>query len=583
MPNQYNYSSKQGFSSVLKWMKISLGFAIPCLFLSAGNMSPHSYKPLESDLNDYQKLKAELSEEVFKNICKTVKDTRKAPTFNFIHNYQGKPYFNAYYSPSNNTINFGEGIYDLARKFGKDSINVVATVMAHEIAHFYKDHGWAHAFGKANPGSDIKKNVKESMYNSEDRARMEAEADYFGGIFGYMSGYNTLGVGGKFFDVLYDALEIPDETFGYPSRQDRISIYDNSKKMLEELVPVFNTANMLNLVRRYEKASMCYDHVIVTFPSREMYNNAGVALAQEALAMYTAEELKFVYPFGIDLDTRLSSGAGTRGAGESKEDKRARLVKEALDLFNDAIRIDDEYAPAYVNAALAHSLLGEQEMALGLANKAIQYATVNNNQLLAGNGHIARGIAFAQSDKKADAKKEFKAAEEGNALIAEANLEVVTNNIFAKLFKKKEVEEIEGEEETIADVGIEAIEVLFDDKDQFKITRIKKQNEKRPDTDIIYVEEEEFDAVIVATYTGKWNSKEELEGFIMTKADYDGETERGIEIGSSLSEVKKLYGKPTRMLGGSQANYLFYEKTNIVFLIDANEKVSAWMLYGKVK
>ncbi|BDS12486.1 M13 family metallopeptidase [Aureispira anguillae] len=580
---QHNYQPTSLKKHALyQWLKIGFYFAIPSVFLSAGNISPHNYQPLETDLTDYQKLKAALSEKVFTKICKTVKDTRKAPTFNFIYNYQGKPYYNAYYSPSNNTINFGEGIYDLAAELGADSIDIVATVMAHEIAHFYKDHGWAHAFGKANPDNDIQKNVKESMYNAEDRARMEAEADYFGGIFGYMSGYNTLGVGGAFFDKLYHVLEIPDETFGYPSRQDRIGIYNNSQKMLEALIPVFNTANMLNLVRRYEQASICYDHVIVTFPSREMYNNAGVALAQEAISMYTAEELKFVYPFGIDLDTRLNQ-AGTKGAGESKEDKRVRLAKDALNLFNDAIRIDDQYAAAYVNAALIHSLLGEYEMALGLANKAVQLATNKQETLLVGNAHIARGIAFAQSDKKAEAKKEFKAAESGNPLLATTNLEALTTNLFSKLFKKKLSEEIDGTEETIADVGIEALEVLFDDQEQFQVTNIKKQNEKRPETAIINVNEEEFEATLIATYKGPYNTKEELEGFIKTKADYDGETARGIKIGSSLDAVHKLYGKPTRMLGGSQGNYLFYEKTSIVFLLDQHNLVTAWMLYGKVK
>lgn len=564
------------------WLKIGLCFALPSVFLSAGNISPHNYKPLETDLSEYQKFKAQTSEAIFKKICKTVKDTRKAPTFNFVYNYQGKPYYNAYYSPSNNTINFGEGIYDLAVDFGSDSLDVVATVMAHEIAHFYKDHGWAHAFGKANPDNDIKKNVKESMYDSDDRARMEAEADYFGGIFGYMSGYNTLGVGGAFFDKLYDALEIPDETFGYPSRKDRIAIYNNSKQMLEDLIPIFNTANLLNLVRRYEKASMCYDHVIVTFPSREMYNNAGIALAQEAMSLYSAEELKFVYPFGMDFDTRLSSG-GTKGAGESKEDKRLRLAKEALDLFNDAISIDDQYAPAYVNAALAHCLLGEYEMALGLANKAIKFAETNSNKLLIGNGHIARGIAFALSDKKAEAKKEFKVAETGNALLASANLDAVSNNVFANLFKKKISEELNGPEETIAEVGIEALEVLFDDREAFKSTTIKKQNEKRPETLVVTIEETDFDATLVASPSGSWSAKEELEGFLMTKPNYEGKTAREIQIGSSLVDIQKVYGKPTRMLGGSQANFVFYEKAGLIFLLDEENKVTRWMIYGKVK
>lgn len=582
MEHKYLSPALYSKSSLHQWFKMGLLFVLPSFFLSAGNISPHNYIPLDTDLTDYQKLKAKKAKEVFTKICKTIKDARKAPAFNFIYNYRGKPYYNAYYSPSNNTINFGEGIYDLAAQLGKDSIDIVATVMAHEIAHFYKDHGWAHAFGKANPNNDIKKNIKESMYDSDDRARMEAEADYFGGIFGYMSGYNTLGVGGAFFDKLYKVLEIPDETFGYPSRQDRISIYNNSQKMLQELIPVFDAANLLNLVRQYSSASICYDYILNTFPSREIYNNAGVALAQKAMSLHSPEELKFIYPFGIDLDTRLDH-AGTKGAGESKEDQRTRLAKEALEFFNNAISIDDLYAPAYINAALAHNLLGEYEMALGLANKAIQLADHTQQALLVGNGHIARGIAYAQLEKKADAKKEFKAAEVGNPLLASSNLEVVNTNIFSKLFKKKPSKEIEGAEENIAEIGIETLEILFDDKEQFNSIKIKQQNKNRPATTVVQIEEEEFNAILVATHTDPYHSQETLEGFLITRPDYDGETARGIQLGSSLEDVQKLYGKPSRMLGGTQANYLFYEKTNIVFLLNAQNKVQSWMLYGKVK
>ena len=186
------------------------------------------------------------------------------------------------------------------------------------MAHFYKDHGWAHAFGKANPDTDIKKEVKKTMYNAEARANMEAEADYYGGIFGYLAGYNTLSISGAFFDTLYTALELPDEVKGYPSRQDRIKIYGNSKGMLERLIPVFNTANLLNLVQNYEEAALCYDYIIQTFPSREMYNNKGVAFANQALSFYHAEELKLVHPFGLDATTRLALGT-TRSNEERKK------------------------------------------------------------------------------------------------------------------------------------------------------------------------------------------------------------------------------------------------------------------------
>jgi len=554
------------------------GLIICCsILLSAENESAYNYNPSPNQLSDYQQKKAEISEEIYHKICKTVQDMRQPPTFKFIYNHKGKPYYNAYYSPKNNTINFGEGIYDLARRFGKDSINVVATVMGHEIAHFFKDHGWAHAFGKANPSSEIKKNVSQSMYNSEDRARMEAEADYFGGIFGYLTGYNTLSVGAEFFDTLYTALKIPDETFGYPTRKDRMSIYDNSQEMLEKLIPVFKTANMLNLIRRYEQASMCYDHIIKTFPSREIYNNAGVALAQEAISLYTPEELQFVYPFGLDLDTRLDN-AGRRSAGETKEAKRARLLKEAVQKFEKAIDIDEDYAAAYINLALASTLIEEHDMAIGYANKAIKKA--KESKLLVANATIAQGIAHARKGDKKEAKQAFKAAEEGNALLAEANLDAVTNNVFAKLFKKKPVEEIEGEEENIDGIGIEALEFLYEDRKKFDRVFLRPKTEDQPATLLINAKEKEFDAAVVATRD--LNFKVSLDGFLMTKKGYQGETVRGIKIGDTVEQIKEKYGDPTRMIGGIQGNYLFYEKTGIIFLVDAQQKLQSWMIYGRI-
>lgn len=567
-----------------QWLYQPWILLVPCIFLSAGNMSSYNYHPLDSQLNEYQQLKSNLTEEIYNKICATIKDRRKPPAFRFIYNYNGEPYYNAFYSPSKNTINFGEGIYDLAKQFGKDSINVIATVLAHEITHFYKDHGWAHAFGKANPDTKIAENVQESMYDSDDRARMEAEADYFGGIFGYMSGYNTLEVSAEFFNRLYEALEIPDETFGYPSRSERIGIYNNAKRQLEALIPVFNVANVLNVSRRYEAASRCYEHIMSTFPSREIYNNAGVALAQEAVGLFSPEELKFVYPFGLDLDTRLNQ-AGTKGVGESKEAKRKRLLIQALADFKEAVQIDDQYAAAYSNLALTHALLDEPELALGFAKKAVKLATneeISSGNLLLGNAYLAQGIAAFKSKDKALARQSFKAAEAHNQLLASANLEALNDNVFARLFKKKASAEIEGEEESIAEVGVEALEVLLEEEGNNTLL-LKKQNEERPEMHLTVVNTEEFDAIILQTFSGPWNVNEEVEGFLITKADYDGETTRGIQIGSSYKEVMAAYGTPARTITSTAGNYLFYEKTGLVFVLDPQSKVSGWLIYGKVR
>jgi tetratricopeptide (TPR) repeat protein len=558
-----------------KWLGLTLFFIGSSIFLSAENVSSYNYKPNPEQLSDYQKKKANLVEKVYNDISRTVQDMRKPPAFNFVYNYRTRPYYNAYYSPSNNTINFGEGVYDLAAKFGKDSINILAAVIGHELAHYYKDHGWAHAFGKANPDTDIKTQIKQTDYDGESRANMEAEADYFGGIFGYLAGYNTLSSSPAFFDTLYKVLELPEEVKGYPSLSDRRAIYMNSQEMLEKLIPVFQTANLLNLVGSYDKAGMCYDHIIHTFPSREMYNNAGVAFAQKAISLFAPEELKFVYPVGLDMNTRLDN-AGTKGTGLSKEARRKKLLQKATQHFEDAIRMDENYTPALINIALVQTLLDEHEMALGYTSKAIKQATAKKDKLAVANAQIARGIAFANKGEKAEAKKAFKLAEEGNDLIAKTNLEVLNTNIFSKLFKKQAVDEIIGEEEAIEDIGLEALEALFEDSENYAATIIRKQSDDRPATVLISIEEEEFNAFLVST-VGRTAG---LEGFIATKPDYEGSTARDIEIGSTTKEVYAAYGTPTKIMGGAQGNYLYYAKTGILFTTTSDNKVSGWMLYG---
>src|SRR5688572_16920776 len=248
---------------------------------------------------EYQLHKAKVSKDVYNKIANTIKDTRKQPTFNFLYN-NPYPYYNAFYDPENNTINLGEGIYDIAKTFGKDSINALAMVLGHELAHFYKDHGWGYSFGDANEYLKISKKIYKLQLDPVRQAEMETEADYFGGIFGYMAGYNSLNVGSELFDKFYKTAKIPDVTTGYPTRQERMLICDNSIKLLDKLIPLFDAANCLVLLGEYDKAASIYDHIIVTFPSREIYNNQGAAYAMAALGLFDEGTVKFVYPFSID-------------------------------------------------------------------------------------------------------------------------------------------------------------------------------------------------------------------------------------------------------------------------------------------
>jgi len=527
---------------------------------------------ISAEKNEY---KYKVSKSVYDKIAATAKDSRKQPTYNFIYN-TGKPYYNAYYSPANNTINLGEGIYDLCKEFGADSLNALAMVLGHELAHFYKDHGWGMAFGTANEDLEVANKIYKLKLTPARKTECEAQADYYGGLFGYMAGYQSLNVGEEFFNKLYKAAKLPAVTNGYPTLQERMKIGDNSKKMLQKLIAVFEAANLLVVTDDFERAASCYDHIITTFPSREIYNNAGVALAREALKLYDVEKLKYAYPFTLDLDTRMDN-AGHKGLSEDKEEKIKRLLSEAKEMFNIAIQMDKDYTTAYVNSAMISDLQGDHELSVGMAAKAITMAEANNETILAANGHIAKGIAFANSNKTADAKSEFTKAKDGNKGMAELNLNAVsTPGFFAKLFgaPKKSEEKTSSIDESIGDIEPSLIDAAFEGAEELEI---KRQNDKRPSIKVYSKHEADYTAIKVKTYS----SPKGLDNFIMTTATYRGKSGRGIAIGAKASAVKEAYGSPSRIVSGAQKNFYVYEKTKIIFMVDGNDKVVGWVLYAK--
>lgn len=529
--------------------------------------------------NEY---KADLVKSIYKKIGKTVQDSRKLPTFNFEYNSEDYEVFNAWYDPENNTINFGEGIYDMATTFGDDSVNVIAAVIAHEIAHFYKDHGWGYSFGMVNNGTHIADDIYEMELTSENRAAMEAEADYFGGIFCYMAGYNTLDVVDNFFEQMYAELEIPEETFGYPTKHDRIAIYRNTKEMLEELIPVFEAANYLTVLEQYDKATACYDHIISVFPSREMYNNAGVALAMQALSMYAPEELDYLYPFTLDNETRLNDAGksefGLKGAGDNEGPSREVLLEEALELFEKATSIDKEYAVGYVNQALVNDLLGEPEMADAMSTKAIKLLKDSDNDHVKANAHVAKGIALAHADEADDAEENFQIAMDFDDFVANQCMNVLESGGQFGLVDNRPPghggsEITSAGDEHINDLDPSLIEVVVDGSSMIELAR---QNENRPKIKIYSAVEDEYSAYYVKTYS---YPKSEI-GIVVTPYGYTGESDRGISVGDDMASVYDAYGMPVSSVVGSLEDFYVYQETGIIFKADKDGKVTGWALYG---
>jgi tetratricopeptide (TPR) repeat protein len=521
-----------------------------------------------------QKNKEKISREVYNKIANTIKDTRKQPTFNFLFN-EPDPYLNAYYDPSNNTINLGEGIYDIATTFGKDSLNALALVLGHELAHFYKDHTWGYDFATKNVYLKISEKIYTVNESESRKAEMETQADYYGGLFGYMAGYNTLSVGGAFFEKFYHKADVPDETYGYPTLQERMKICETSANMLSKMIPMFDAANYLVLIGEYEKAGNIYDNILATFPSREIYNNAGAAYAFAALSLFEEGELKYIYPFSLETDTRMNKG-GQKGLSEDKVAKRKELLENAKQMFESACRLDRDYAPAYVNMGLAYALLDEKELGLAMAGKGYSMAEKNLDMLMMANACIARGIIYAMDGKKDEAKAEFTKALKGNKNVAQMNLNALLGTgTFGYMYKTDDAtEKPSNKEESINTIDASLLEAVLGDAE---MTEIKKQNDEKPKMKIL----SKSDALVTAVQLTAYTYPRQQVSFLFTGYNYDGASGRGIKRGMPLAKVTEQYGKAGRIVTGTSRNFYIYQKTPIIFITDKNDNVMGWVLYIK--
>src|ERR1051325_9904375 len=497
---------------------------IGCLTFSAIIANAQTPKPKNQE---------KFSRDIYNKIANTIKDTRKQPTFNFIFS-DPDPYLNAYYDPSNNTVNLGEGVYDVASSFGKDSANALALVLGHELAHFYKDHTWGYDFATKNEYLKISEKIYTVNENEARKAEMETQADYFGGIFGYMAGFNTLTVGGDFFTKFYKTADVPSETYGYPTLQERVKICETSTKMLNKMIPLFDAANYLVLIGEYEKAGNIYDNILATFPSREIYNNEGAAYSLAALSLFEEGELKFVYPFSLETDTRMDKG-GQKGLSEDKVAKRQELLNSAKEMFESANRLDKEYAPAYVNLGLVYALLDDKELGLAMAGKGYSIAEKNKDLVMMANASIARGIILASDGKNAEAKVEFTKALTGNKNVAQMNLNALdgTGN-FGYIYKVDDTtEKPSNNEESINTIDASLLEAVLGDAD---MTEIKKQNDDKPKMKVLSKSDALCTALQIKTYT---YPKQEI-SFLFTGYKYSAASGRGIKIGMPLSKVQEL-------------------------------------------
>lgn len=370
-------------------------------------------------------------QKVFDDLVDAVDDPAKRPQLIVTNSADVKV---ANYTPGERIVRVDLRFYEVCRTFGKDSLNALAAVLGHELAHCYRGFCAAREFGNG-PYRDRLHRIAHEKIVSE-----ETEADLYGGFYARIAGYDATRVTPEVLEKVYDTFGLPDTLQDYLPKQQRKSIAMRVEDQLRHLLPAFDAANFLALARQYPEAQRCYDHVVRDFPSRELFNNAGAAYALQALDIMDDEDVRYVYPLELDADSRLRGidvlngriDRGTRSPTAADSILIARLLDSAESRFRRARSKDRAYAPAMINLATIYILKHQYRRAIDTAAAAMSLDTSRTTHIL---GVVVQSIAQARlmsTDKALAGLRSIRdAARNVDASAAvEANLAVLEKRDF---------------------------------------------------------------------------------------------------------------------------------------------------------
>lgn len=506
--------------------------------------------------------------EVYDRIVDAIGDKRKAvPKLIFSE----KKRLVAGMNPVSNEIILEKAAFDVCAQFGDRRDDALAVLLGHELAHYYEEHAWLRDYGTAYGDPELGRELKAAGVNIKEIG--ETEADTLGLMYGYLAGYNTLGISSDLLPKLYEEYGLPHEIPGYPSLEERIDIAQHSQEHVSSLISAFETANLLVAFGDYEAAAQSYEYLIRHFPSREIYSNAAVSNLLAVLNDKENEEFesysKYAYPLELDPDSRMYQGSkGTMGFSQ----KSQQYLDDALTYLDRAIALDPDYLEGLLNKAVAYELLGEAEDADYFAGKVVRNKLADDD--LKAKAKVLQYIAASRSDD-GSAKDYLDEA----AALSPKNLYVLINSKAKESSAAKDADPFgfsQPEAERIN--GLSAKEALMK-------TQEKPENKNSYDDLALKADE----SIVVHSSNGSMlfgkrqllifnHKKDHWVSFFATPASYTGSTSKGSSLGISAEEVSQKEGKADSEMAFRGGKLMIYHASNLLFQIDAKGSVEKWIV-----
>ncbi len=469
----------------------------------------------------------------------------------------------------NPMIGFEEKAFDVCAALGSKRDEAIAYLLGHEISHHHFAHHWGTEFSSTYSVNNLEKEIKVDV---KELKRFETQADERGGIYCYLAGYNVQGLCEKLLREIYLAYGLKDSP-KYPTLEERIQISKDRDSIVSTYIKVFETANYAMMMNEYEVAIDGYEYIIGKgFHSREIYNNLGVVYFLQGLKLSDEEDIKYIYPIEIDLESRISRG-GTKGMGDN-----VRLIfDKALEKFEQATKFDKTYSTGFLNMACVYSIFKAFDDAEFHIQKAIKAAIAEGKTNVEENALLVKAIILNQNpDGDKDEMKKIM-----NTLIKKGNSFAKYNQL---IFDGKSTADItysvypiswkEGEVTTTNSSVTPSREMM---------DNIKSYD---GDLDVVFMEEilyAKLSYLICGTRDESMvyrieNKAGDVYVFHTSKSNYSGQTTKGLKIGATKTQIVDAYGFPSVVMNARQGTVMLYPKHKMIFVTDENDCISSWTL-----
>ena len=491
------------------------------------------------------------TKEIYDNIIMAIgNDSPSPPKFIFNESSKGKV---AYIK--NKKIYIEKKAVDCLAVLGDQQEDAVAHIIAHELAHHYRGHGWMIRAGYSFSSDSMGTILKERGQDKAQRLVDETDADRFAVFYAHMAGYNTANIADTVLDIIYSSYGLPEEMSGYPTLQERKNIILKKKKELIEFTHIFDAGNLALLTGNYHAAIPCYEYIIDNqFTSFENHNNLGLsylAKSIEALQIDSSDAFNYYLPLSIITKSNASSEASRSGAS-FLYDKNSIIedIKTSIKKFKIASELKEDAIEAKMNMISAKLILKKLNSDYNGINELDIIRDLSNSKYK----DCFLGIYYHIIDKSCKAKKYFKQGIKNSDEYSKLNLNFIYSKIKSENNNTKTDLEI-----IIDDTELSSFSMFNDPIHSFrKIPGLKLK---------IYQLENSF----VYKYGKRL--------FIQKTTNLDFKTNIGIQASMGKDEVLSLtLGIPTNIIISSKKNYYIYDSINAVFQFE-NQKLTSLFKY----